>query len=161
MLKKAVEKALNAQMNAEFSAAHLYLSMAAFFATKNLGGFAHWMREQAKEETLHAIKFFDFILERGGKVSLSALPAPAAAFGVDRHEIIEAEHGMAAEEVRWLHLLIRSHIGNQYTYINQNRQVELAAKRSYRQWECLDETAAIRAMALLLSNQSSDLAPRL
>ncbi|MFH1279909.1 MAG: ferritin [Candidatus Eisenbacteria bacterium] len=76
MLKKTMEKALNKQMNAEFWSANLYLSMAAFFQSKNLGGFAHWMRLQLVEENMHAMKFFDFILDRGGMPKLEAFAAP-------------------------------------------------------------------------------------
>lgn len=76
MLKKTMEKALNKQMHAEFWSANLYLSMAAFFESKNLDGFAHWMRLQVVEENMHAMKFFDFILERGGMPALETLEAP-------------------------------------------------------------------------------------
>ncbi|HON57183.1 MAG TPA: ferritin-like domain-containing protein, partial [bacterium] len=52
-------------MTREFYSAYLYLAMAGYFAQKNLNGFANWMRVQAQEELTHAMKFFDFILERG------------------------------------------------------------------------------------------------
>ena len=76
MLKKPVEKALNQQLNDELRSAYLYYAMAAHFEGKNLGGFAHWMHEQTKEEMLHAQKFFAYILERGGNVKLETLEAP-------------------------------------------------------------------------------------
>ncbi len=76
MINKAMQDAMNEQVNKEFFSSYLYLSMAAYFEEKNLGGFAHWMRIQEAEEREHAMKFYNFILERGGKVILKALEAP-------------------------------------------------------------------------------------
>jgi ferritin len=76
MLNNDMEKALNAQVNAEMYSAYLYLSMSAFFQSKNLSGFAGWMRVQAQEEMVHAMKFYDFINERGGRVILEPIEAP-------------------------------------------------------------------------------------
>jgi len=73
MLNKRVQDALNKQINAEFWSAYLYLSMSAYFATKNLPGFANWMRVQFEEETSHALKLFDYIGERGGEVKLDPI----------------------------------------------------------------------------------------
>jgi ferritin len=50
--------------------------MAAYFETINLKGFANWMRVQTQEELVHAMKFYDFIVERGGKAVLSAIEGP-------------------------------------------------------------------------------------
>ena len=75
-MKPKVEKALNEQIQAEFFSFYLYLSMAAFFTARHLDGFAHWMRIQAQEEFLHAMKLFDYVAERGGTVKLLALDAP-------------------------------------------------------------------------------------
>ena len=76
MMNKKIEDALNGQLNAESFSAHLYMSMSAHFQTVNLKGMAHWMRLQAEEETSHEMKFFDYILSRGGKVALSQIGAP-------------------------------------------------------------------------------------
>ena len=76
MLGKKMEQALNDQINAEYFSSYLYLSMAAYFEAENLPGFAHWMRLQSQEELAHAMKFFEFINERGGRVTLKALEAP-------------------------------------------------------------------------------------
>jgi len=67
---------MNQQVNAELYSAYLYLSMAADFEAENLHGMAHWMQIQAKEETGHALKFFKYIVERGGRVTLTAVAAP-------------------------------------------------------------------------------------
>jgi ferritin len=76
MIGKAMQEAMNEQINKEFFSSYLYLSMAAYFEHKNLEGFAHWMRLQADEEREHAMKFYDFILDRGGQVRLKAMEAP-------------------------------------------------------------------------------------
>ena len=76
MLKKKLETALNNQINMEMGAAYLYFSMSVDFAAKNLNGFASWMRLQTQEEIAHALKINDYVLERGGKVTLKAIAAP-------------------------------------------------------------------------------------
>jgi ferritin len=78
MIGKAMQDAMNEQINKELFSSYLYLSMAAYFEAKNMPGFAHWMRVQEAEEREHAMKFYDFILECGGKVSLKAIEAPKA-----------------------------------------------------------------------------------
>ncbi|MDD4270570.1 MAG: ferritin [Pirellulaceae bacterium] len=76
MLCSKMEEALNSQINAEYYSSYLYLSMAAYFDSINLVGMANWMRVQAQEEMAHAMKFFDFIAERSGRVTLASIDAP-------------------------------------------------------------------------------------
>ena len=76
MINKEMEKALNGQVNAELYSAYLYLSMAAYFESEDLSGFANWMRVQFQEEQFHAMKLYDYIIERGGKVLLQAIDKP-------------------------------------------------------------------------------------
>ncbi len=76
MLSKKIEESLNKQCNAELYSAYLYLSMSAYFQSINLAGFANWMRVQAQEEQMHGMKFYDFVVERGGRVLLKAIEAP-------------------------------------------------------------------------------------
>jgi ferritin len=78
MISKTIEAALNRQINREFYSAYLYLAMAAYFENTNLKGFAKWMRVQAKEEQAHGEKIYDYVIARGGKVSLEAIEAPRA-----------------------------------------------------------------------------------
>jgi ferritin len=80
MLKKAVEAALNSQIQMELESAYIYLGMASYVEEQNLPGFGHWMRMQWQEETAHAMKIFDFIQDRGGRVELKSLKAPPAAY---------------------------------------------------------------------------------
>lgn len=72
----ALEKSLNEQVRKEFHAAYLYLAMSAWFAERNLDGFARWMRLQAGEERDHALRIFDYLLDRGGSVALQAIEQP-------------------------------------------------------------------------------------
>lgn len=81
MLKKSVEKAINDQIKAEFDSAYVYLAMSAYCESMNLGGFAHWLRLQYEEEMAHALRLFDFLNARGGKVTLQAMAKPPATFG--------------------------------------------------------------------------------
>ncbi len=75
MLSKRIKEALNKQINAELWSAYLYLSMSAYFENQNLPGFANWMRVQYQEEMTHALKIFDYVNERGGKVLLKPIAA--------------------------------------------------------------------------------------
>jgi len=75
MLSKRMEEELNKQINAEIWSAYLYLSMFAFFQNNNLTGFANWMKVQYQEETTHAMKIFDYVNERGGRVLLQPIAA--------------------------------------------------------------------------------------
>jgi ferritin len=81
VLGKAVEDAMNEQIKNELFSAYQYLSMAAFCEAENLPGFAHWMRAQTREETEHAMKFYDFILDRNGRVVLQGIDGPLVEFG--------------------------------------------------------------------------------
>lgn len=80
MLSKPVQDALNRQIVSEFASSYLYLSMSAYCEGRNLVGFAHWLRLQSQEETAHALRLFDLVLDRGGQVLLQAIEAPAADF---------------------------------------------------------------------------------
>ena len=76
MLSSKLQDALNKQINAELFSSYLYLSMAAYFEAEDLKGMAHWMRMQSGEETAHAMRIFDFINDRDGRVALAADRGP-------------------------------------------------------------------------------------
>jgi ferritin len=80
MLDARVESALNDQINHELASAYLYLSMAAHFEAANLPGSAKWMRRQANEEQAHAMKIFDYVNDRDGRVRLQAVAQPPVEF---------------------------------------------------------------------------------
>jgi ferritin len=81
MLSKTLLAELNEQINKELYSAYLYLAMSAHFEEVNLGGFAKWMKIQAGEEQEHALKFYEYVHDRGGKVEFKAIDAAPASFG--------------------------------------------------------------------------------
>lgn len=96
MITKTMQDAINDQINKELYSSYLYLSMAAYFEDTNLPGFAHWMRAQEAEERDHAMKFYDFLLERGGRVVLKAIDAPRTEW----KSPLEAAEEVAAHEAK-------------------------------------------------------------
>ncbi len=76
MIGKKMSDAINKQINAETYSAYLYMAMSAYFESVGLKGFAHWMHMQAKEELIHALKFFTYVNSTGGRVVLTQIAAP-------------------------------------------------------------------------------------
>lgn len=72
-ISKKVEEAINKQVNAEFYSAYLYFGMSSRCAEMNLKGMANWFYVQAQEEMTHALKFYRFVLERGGHPEMPAI----------------------------------------------------------------------------------------
>jgi ferritin len=81
VIGKTMQDALNAQINLEQYSAQLYLAMSAHCEGKSFKGFAHWLRVQAAEETSHALKLVDFLIDRGGRLELAPIGAPKTEFG--------------------------------------------------------------------------------
>ncbi len=100
-----IQKALNRQINRELYSAYLYISMSAYFEGINLRGYAHWMRVQAKEERAHAMKLFDFIIERGGTVSLEAIEGPPAKWESPL-DAVEKVYEHEQKVTGWIHELL-------------------------------------------------------
>ncbi len=137
MLKEKVQAALNEQVNAEFSAFYTYLSMAAHFQAENLPGFAAWMHNHAQEELVHAMKIYDFINERNGRVELKPLAGPKTHWATP----VEAFEDALRHEQHVTHLI--------------NQLVDLAiaesdhATNSFLQWfvdEQVEEEAVVDAV---------------
>ena len=80
MISKTIQDAINEQINKELFSSYLYLSMSAFFANKSMGGFAQWLRVQEAEEREHAMKFYSYLIDRGGQVTLKAIASPATSW---------------------------------------------------------------------------------
>ena len=80
MFSQSLQDAINNQIKYEMESAYVYLSMSAYFDSLNLAGFARWMQMQSREEVNHAMKFFNFINDRGGRVMLQAIPQPPHEF---------------------------------------------------------------------------------
>lgn len=77
MLNDKVEAAMNDQLQEEFQSAYVYLGMSAYAESQSFPGMAQWLRAQWEEELAHAMRFYNFILDRGSNVELRALEAPA------------------------------------------------------------------------------------
>jgi ferritin len=121
-LDKGLERALNKQVNAESASSYLYLSMAAYFESINLEGFAHWMRVQTQEENIHATMFFDYINERNGRVLLTKIDAPK----VEWDSPLDAFQG-AYEHEKHISALIRQ-------LVNQARELKDDSTDNFLQW---------------------------
>jgi ferritin len=80
-MKQAVLDGINEQIKNELYSGYLYLGMSSHFEMQNLKGFAHWMRLQAQEELEHAIRLFDHVARRGGRVTLLPIEAPPTEYG--------------------------------------------------------------------------------
>ena len=76
MLSEKLEKSLNDQITFEFYSSYTYLAMAAFCEASDLSGFANFFRVQAKEELDHAMKFYDYVFQKGGRVILGEIEEP-------------------------------------------------------------------------------------
>ncbi|CAN5329298.1 ferritin [soil metagenome] len=79
-MSQTLQSAFNDQIQLEFSSAYTYLGMTAWCESRDLAGFARWMRAQASEETEHAMKFLDFVLGRDGTITLQPIEAPSGGF---------------------------------------------------------------------------------
>ncbi|MGE4586421.1 MAG: ferritin [Mangrovibacterium sp.] len=137
MLKETVLKAMNDQINAEISSAYLYLSMSAWFEKEGLPGFANWMKVQYQEELTHAMKFFDYIHERNGRVLLQ----PVAGVETEFEDIILVFEKTLAHEQKVTAL------------IDNLMDVAIAAKdhasQSFLQWfvdEQVEEEASVNSI---------------
>jgi len=80
MISKEIQDALNEQIKNEYFSSYTYLSMAAYCESINMGGFANWMRLQSQEELGHAMRLFDYLLNRDGRVVLQSIGKPQTKF---------------------------------------------------------------------------------
>ncbi len=81
MISSKMETAFNNQIKNEMYSASLYLAMSAYCSDQNWDGFANWFRIQTMEEMTHAMKMYDFVLERDGRPVVPGLDKPPQEFG--------------------------------------------------------------------------------
>jgi ferritin len=105
MISKTMETALNKQINRELFSEYLYLSMSSYFETVSLKGFAKWMRVQAHEEHVHAMKIFDYVIARGGNVTLAAIEAPKTTWA-SAGKVFEASYAHEQKVTAMIHALV-------------------------------------------------------
>jgi ferritin len=135
MLDPKMEQALNDQVNAELHSAYVYLAMSGYFEDRDLTGCAHWMRVQAQEEIIHAMKIFTYIVDRDGRATTAAIAQPANEF----------ESPLAAFEVAYKHeIYITGRIGK---LVNLAREIGDHSSENFLQWyvaEQVEEEAQVK-----------------
>ena len=89
MLKKKIEKALNAQVARESESSQFYLAMASWAEVEGFAGVSEFLYRHSDEERFHMLKLVKFVNERGGRAEVPALPEPKKDFK-DLTEIFEA-----------------------------------------------------------------------
>jgi ferritin len=147
MIEEKLEVALADQMNQEFAAAYGYLAMAAWFDRESLDGFATWMQMQYREETMHGMKLFKYLLDRGGRPVMEGIEKPQMDFTsvLDVFETAQKQERMNTASI--------------------NRLYELAGKlndyatKSHLQWfldEQVEEEKSIEDIIALLERASDD-----
>ena len=129
MIDARIQNEFNRHIQFEMASSYLYLSMAAWCEEQGLRGFSNWMRQQSEEERLHVMKFFDFLLDRGGKVELAAIEAPEASWESPL-ALFEAAYAHECEVTKRIHALVdtvmdvRDHAANAFLQWFVNEQVE-------------------------------------
>lgn len=103
-MDKPIQDAINEQIAAELHSSYLYLAMSAHFMEQNYNGFGQWMRAQADEELQHAMRLYEYLLDRGGHVKLGAVDAPPEEFGTPL-EIFEAALAHEREVTASIHAI--------------------------------------------------------
>lgn len=148
-MNKKMVLSINEQINREFYAAYLYLALSAQFENKNLKGMAKWMRLQAKEETGHAMKFFDFLYERGEEVVLQQIekPNPVINAPVDA---FKASLGHEQKVTKWINDLVdlsielKDHATTSFLkwYVDEQVEEELNATDIISQLKMIGDNSA-------------------
>ncbi len=103
-MDEQIQEAVNAQIGLELYSGYMYLAMSAHFAEHDFEGFANWMRLQAREELGHAMRLYDYVLERGGHVALRSVDAPMEDFGAPV-EIFETALAHEKQVTRKIHAI--------------------------------------------------------
>ena len=136
-VKNDVEAAINSQIQAEFQSAYIYLAMSAKFNELGLSGFAHWLRMQWEEETVHAMKFYDFLLSRDGSIDLGPLEKPEISFETPLE---------AFEQVLEHEKYITGRIHDLYDLATKSRDYPLQSLLNWFVDEQVEEEDSVRAV---------------
>ncbi|HYF38028.1 MAG TPA: ferritin [Prosthecobacter sp.] len=94
-LTDELQALLNEQINNEMASSYVYLAMAAWFEQTPYLGFASWMFNQSREETMHALKFYQYVVDRDGKVELATIEKPRHDF---KSPVDAFEHSLQQEQ---------------------------------------------------------------
>lgn len=139
MLSQKLQEAFNKQINAELYSSYLYLSMSAYFDNLDLKGMAHWMQLQAAEENAHAMRFFNFVNDRSGRVTLTAIEAPK----------VEWKSPLEAFEDAYKHeLKITGLINELMTLVSIEKD---GAGHDFLEWFCREQVEEEASVELIVS----------
>lgn len=135
-LSKRMEDALNSQLNRELYSAYLYMSMAAFFESQNFEGMANWMKVQSNEEMTHAMRFYNYILNRNGRVILTPIEGPQTEWGSPLH-VFENSYQHEREITKFIYNLVdlsleeKDHTTNVFLdwFITEQAEEEMSVSR--------------------------------
>jgi ferritin len=107
MISKTMQDAINEQINKELYSSYLYLSMAASFTSRNLPGFSKWLNIQSDEEHGHGMRLYEHLLDRGGRVELKAIAAPATDWSdnLKTFKEVQAHEAMVTASINTLYEL--------------------------------------------------------
>lgn len=148
MIPKKIEKAFNKQINAETYSAYLYWSMSAALEDMNLPGLASWMRVQAQEEMTHAAKFYGQIIERGGKVKLTAIDGPPTEWQSVKavfEEVLKHEQLVTSliNDIMDLAIQEKDHAANMFLqwFVTEQVEEEATAMETLGKLEIVGDTA--------------------
>lgn len=142
-----LQQAFNNQIRLEFASGYAYLQMGAWCEARDLVGFAAWMRAQWAEESQHALKFVDFVLERDGEVTLQPIEAPSADF----LSVLDLMESALAHEQR-----VTAAIGALYAQAQQSNDYSSLPLLQWFLSEQVEEEAAVRQIAAELRMVSDD-----
>lgn len=111
MIPERILQAINTQIGHELESAYAYLGMSVYCHSVDMAGFGAWLRAQAREEVEHAMKFLQFVEDRGGQVALPAVAQASTAYDSILHvfetalaqerkvsRLIHDIYGLAVEE---------------------------------------------------------------
>ena len=149
MIHKELEDAINSQINQELTAAYNYLGMSTYFDTQNLDGFAKWMMMQHDEEQAHAMRLLHYLQDRGGTVTLTAIPSPQSNFATPL-EVFETALNTEVENTKSINALYEKALS-----LNDH------ATKSHLQWfldEQVEEEKSMEDVIALLERIGNDTA---
>jgi ferritin len=101
-----IQSALNNQMTREAHAAQLYLSYGAWADNAGYNGIANFLFRHAEEERNHVMKILEYILERGGKVKVDAIPAPSSD-PTSVQNCFEKVFEQEIDNTKWIYKLVK------------------------------------------------------
>ncbi|MDP3984418.1 MAG: ferritin [Acidimicrobiia bacterium] len=135
------------QVTMELASSNAYLQMSAWFDRADLPGMASWMRIQSDEERLHALRFIDFVLDRGNQVAIGEAPAPEKEFSTAR-SVFEA--ALANEQK------VSAAIRDLYHLASSEGDVESFALLEWFLTEQIEEEATVDTILGQLSHAGDD-----